>query len=1487
MSEEVNQSTAIETPEVLPVPVAEDTTPQQTEEVTFTYEELKHDFICHQTSEKHNAIFTGLSTGFQSLQVARETSHVPLVIPSNLGHDASSATTPTTEPSDHHKTTPMHVVINVIDPTTKPASATTAPKVDNLLARSRLTAPSTTVPMVENVFEKISETFQKEYGNTLRAVQYRNVRSGASEVISSIPVQMILTRTGTASGNGEANVAWGGLASSAATSSMDPAEWHTAPFCHVYVAACENVDHYRTKVRPSIQAFVSQLEAALGPPSIKPPTTGMGSSMGSSSSSTPVPTHAHYLIVFVAGSGGGIEKSPSSLGASDDGITASSGPVRRVLATQFAKARERMVKNNQQGLDNSTHSADSNGSGDKGLPDDDTDTPVTVLQMLAPNDKMMYRKMVKDFPNGKVCVMSRSSLENSPPDRGTAVVTVDKETGMVIRHQEWNAFNRMLGSVIVNGFFDRCRRYNDELRRLDSQRAMAAQALKNQSKDLAGNKASSNGGFFGGTLRDAKGSTPPVTEFNLGYFFLVKESLAFTYEQMQLPADALLQYDEFRAFLPDLTDKDYKKAIKLRRKSKALQDEVGPPLMDLADRGDFVGFRKRLRAEFNLSPILEIVRRYLFAREIHLLFKMEQPVEVVSRCEVFCKYMYSVMMRGISSCTEAERKQRQVEAAKWVVQFAWDVKTACAPYLSSIGGAEGLTGISSFDALSDDTLVGDSSGDSGNSSQSEQTVATRLGEFLEMARLLYKQLGDAELSGENPLRRYEQNFPNDMLLKWEPWSHPEVPQSATQPIVSRFSKETQGGGRQFILESAFASSESYEEAYLEIISVIVVLGRFGQRRRLSLRLQTELAEHLIRKGDLRVAASILKLAVKVYRTDQWDRCHFWRLFRLSYCQRSTANATDYLKSLAACFSPRTCGVAPKKALEALQDDLERVIDHESIGESKYGTVAFLETSIEIKESSSPSSRIGSGGDSKEIIKRYCSVGEVVYITVTVVSSLPGELVLDSLKLMIVDIDTFSNIVDNRDTFEEQDAFRTLTLDGGIKLKPGANKLQFEWTPRTPGQFILSTLELVWKKCYFYYDSVELSAPLCGIDVLPGEPTHSLSIEPAYLVPGHDQEIRIIFDSGSDFVTAGLLKLSCSQWLSVIGPDEDPSNGKWKKECEVRLGSLKPGDKAVITAHIRCALFEPISHNTISQTLSFDKVNGLKAQAFTKYLHAAVDTSDLSPTTEMQNVSEAFAPILEKTALSVESLDTVWLETGKRILINIDLMSNIPNHFSVLELSLVVPPPLILAGDVDYNDGMRNCDVCDGDRLAVAFECSVAIVTDSAVRGEAILRAKLCDDNEKIFTLDLPLDLSKFYDDLPDFSSVKKSASATATLKLAVDEGPVGESIKLSFIVETETDGDIVYSIDPDGSEWLLSGRVSGSMQRSGFMSLGFMGTCDVIGIPTAVGVLTSFPKIRLGTVSLQGGYTPLTMHSKSPGRFRSLATKNAIAIAFPTNKVPI
>eukprot|EP00542_Grammatophora_oceanica_P003485 CAMPEP_0194063802 /NCGR_PEP_ID=MMETSP0009_2-20130614/81303_1 /TAXON_ID=210454 /ORGANISM="Grammatophora oceanica, Strain CCMP 410" /LENGTH=114 /DNA_ID=CAMNT_0038716065 /DNA_START=33 /DNA_END=373 /DNA_ORIENTATION=- len=45
-----------------------------------------------------------------------------------------------------------------------------------------------------------------------------------------------------------------------------------------------------------------------------------------------------------------------------------------------------------------------------------------------------------------------------------------------------------------------------------------------------------------------------AVKFDLSHFFLVKESLAFTFEQMQLPEEALLQYEELRAFLPSGVD---------------------------------------------------------------------------------------------------------------------------------------------------------------------------------------------------------------------------------------------------------------------------------------------------------------------------------------------------------------------------------------------------------------------------------------------------------------------------------------------------------------------------------------------------------------------------------------------------------------------------------------------------------------------------------------------------------------------------------------------------------------------------------------------------------------------------------------------------------------------------------------------------------------------------------------------------------------------
>ena len=42
----------------------------------------------------------------------------------------------------------------------------------------------------------------------------------------------------------------------------DPPNWHKGPYCHVYLAPCESMEHYRTKVRPAIRAFVNQIEGS-------------------------------------------------------------------------------------------------------------------------------------------------------------------------------------------------------------------------------------------------------------------------------------------------------------------------------------------------------------------------------------------------------------------------------------------------------------------------------------------------------------------------------------------------------------------------------------------------------------------------------------------------------------------------------------------------------------------------------------------------------------------------------------------------------------------------------------------------------------------------------------------------------------------------------------------------------------------------------------------------------------------------------------------------------------------------------------------------------------------------------------------------------------------------------------------------------------------------------------------------------------------------
>lgn len=79
---------------------------------------------------------------------------------------------------------------------------------------------------IENVYEKLTFIFERDYGSTLRSVQYKNIRTSEMNVISSLPIRP--TRHGSiASTNtmNETNTPWEGTVSTSIVS--DPSEWHT------------------------------------------------------------------------------------------------------------------------------------------------------------------------------------------------------------------------------------------------------------------------------------------------------------------------------------------------------------------------------------------------------------------------------------------------------------------------------------------------------------------------------------------------------------------------------------------------------------------------------------------------------------------------------------------------------------------------------------------------------------------------------------------------------------------------------------------------------------------------------------------------------------------------------------------------------------------------------------------------------------------------------------------------------------------------------------------------------------------------------------------------------------------------------------------------------------------------------------------------------------------------------------------------------------
>lgn len=1318
------------------------------------------------------------------------------------------------------------------------------------------------------LYEKLSTAFEEDYRSTLRQVPYKHIRSGRNEIIDELPVRPVLTRShgsGGSGANGDALTAWGGTAGMAAAPVSDPAEWHKGSYCHVYIAACENMHAYRNKVRPSVQAFVSQIESAANSANA---SSGAGGGDGSAPPSGGNYS-SQYIIVFVP---------TGSKTESDSGEQTQGGRMGLTLS-RLAKVRQHMTSQNSNSSvpENSTHSAATNLTADSSELVDGQDpldismnssASVSTSGMLfSKQDKEIFRKFNTDFPNGTTCILS-TLLDNPGPDADPRIVS--------LKQQEWASFCRALGSCIVDGFKDRCRRYDEELRRLQM---------------LPGTSSGSRSPMRpGGRKGDHKSGSKTEGGLDLSYFFLVKESLAFTYEQMHLPTEALLQYEELRAFLPDIGGATIEDRKKSKRRRTSLE---GNSALEVALAGDIQGFRKRMRSiQGDLKSIAHVVMQYIFAREVCLLFKMKEPVEVIKRCRKFAESMYAFHMEAAEHAEGDSGKQTQLdEAETWTLTFCWDIKCACDAYFTLMDPRSKASLYGEYPLVKDPAV---------QTILSERSLAREISSLLEFGRLRLLQLGDSKLGGPNPIREQTLGSPKDMKNAWDKWdpdSHKKYENEQPEDDGNFYSSRDD-----FLDVATFESPTAFVSKYVEMASAVATFGLFAGRQRIAARLQGELAEILIARGEDKTAINTLISTVNIMAKDQWDKCHFWRLLRLASCQRRVSEPAEYLKTLVNCFGPNIASVAPSKALNILLTDMESVVGNPGVTGSLFRQVPFLAARLEVQETSSGESSMAFGPERKQLNKKFCTVGETVSITLITSSFLPKAVDVDVVTLSLVAFGTFAAKVESNTPVGDEDIFKGLTLPSPTRIEPGVNTFTFDWVPINTGQYILSSIELKWKEASFFYDSLEMRRSLVGVDVLPSDPSQSITLEPYFLVPGNIQPVRIIFYSGSDVINRGTVNLTCTPGVMLIPPDEEETDENWVESCTVKLPACGTGETIVLTTSVRTP--DPF------MMVPTDEDQALHAKVATLYRHAdyvADSNDDESNMPCMKTVLEAMVPTLEKPVLTVEGAD-VYPTAVDGFLISVSLNCNSPVPYHVKSWQLELPAPITMSEDGDLNADLFDVPVVEGEMLSFGFTCKRDLDAGNGNGGEKkdnsendeelepLLHIELEDEFGTIFNEFLPVDLSAFYADVQRDSKLSGFGSVAVELKDSGMEGVVGEPVNFSYSIDTkglpslrekvtpkgsDTIPKFLYAIKYDESDWIVSGDLNGGiclLDSSESFSL------SLIGIPTRPGSIKRFPSISLVCEVSTGDMIPLLVDMRIPEKFNSRPFGGQMAVACPQRK---
>jgi len=671
-------------------------------------------------------------------------------------------------------------------------------------------------------------------------------------------------------------------------------------------------------------------------------------------------------------------------------------------------------------------------------------------------------------------------------------------------------------------------------------------------------------------------------------------------------------------------------------------------------RANVQDFRNRLKA-MDIDAVTYELEHYLLIREIAQYFRLpDAMVTVLKRCLEFVQLVFEARVAQIQSSAQLTGTvEGTAKAHIWAMEMGMDVLMTMHDSIRTAPQARVFCDMIVF-----------------------------------VRQRLVAAIQEKQPNFHPPAPQVPQALQQD---SWPAWS---VPTEESQPHDVSGNPDTgiDTLKSDSLIVDTLESKDNCDKVHTELAKLLShhfqKCGRLRNAACLSLEvIDIDIANHRIRE-----AANTLDKHATVYERDGWDECHFFLLYRLAWLQRQFEDPTTYIKTLAKCFAPQN---APEKARSILFTDLVAVAS--VLTKRKLLPEATLfQNRVELV------SKDELLKDDGKMICCVCTIGEEIKIRNLVESRLPESIELDTVTIDLIPYKLYVTAQEDETEVSEIESTEALRL-GHCTLNPGINEVIYSWLPRQQGQYIVSSLCLGWKSLEFAYLTQNMSTPIIRMDVTPCSPSQSLSMSPDYILPGHEQAIDFILETGDDLVCSGEMCLSGSLGVRLALPSK-PEN--WERHLTIPIVDKIGGKSKKIV---------PILVKSTIQK-DFGTMASVTVECKTRFTKDV--PSDVQPSEEMKLTEDMLldcaltskVTTLKKRPFTVVSVSASAYSYDRAIL-NAVLRSNAPtdSKYVIKKWSLELPDCLTLQND--HSVCLADQSLSTDEEGAFAFECSFTDVWD--------------------------------------------------------------------------------------------------------------------------------------------------------------------------------